>query len=390
MGSQLGYEVDLVKSLARMASALAGLVLVAAVSGCGSGKPAAITVTVNTTPPATIAAVPSFASVVARVRSGIVRIETDDCTGGAIGTGFLLSPRLVATVDHVVDGATLIRLKSAGRLAARGTVIGADPARDLALIRASAPIRGYHFRLATGAPQLGEDVSALGFPLGLPLTVTRGSVSGNGRTIPIDGLRRRDLVQTDAAVNPGNSGGPLIADDGTVVGLIDLGTTQANGLAFAVSSEVAEPLLRAWQTAPQPIAAASCSSTQTQTPLAAPPTSTPSSGDAAAARNAVYTYWSYLQLGEYRAAFGVLSPSEQQSLGGIGKWLAYYANDPVVSVNVTLSPASVSGNSASVEIASLQTVGASTGCKTWTGSYRLVRSGSGWLIDYARLSPTSC
>jgi serine protease Do len=327
--------------------------------------------------------------VVARVRSGIVRIETDDCTGGAIGTGFLLSPRLVATVDHVVDGATLIRLKLAGKLAAHGTVIGADPARDLALIRADAPIKGYRFRLAARAPQLGEDVSALGFPLGLPLTVTRGSVSGNGRTIPIDGLRRRDLVQTDAAVNPGNSGGPLIADDGTVVGLIDLGTTQANGLAFAVSSQVAEPLLRAWQTAPQPVAAASCP-TQTQTQLAAPPASTPSSGDAAAAQSAVYTYWSYLQLGDYRAAFSVLSPTEQQSLGGIGKWLTYYANDPVVSVNVTLSPASVSGNSASVNIASLQTVGASTGCKNWTGSYRLIRSGTGWLIDYARLSPTSC
>lgn len=371
---------------------LVGLALVAAASGCGSSKPAAITVTTTTmirTTPATTT-VPSFAGVVARVRSGIVRIETDDCSGGAIGTGFLLSPRLVATVDHVVDGATLIKLKSGGKLAARGTVIGADPARDLALIRADAPIRGYHFRLATRAPQLGEDVSALGYPLGLPLTVTRGSVSGSGRTIPIDGLRRRSLVQTDAAVNPGNSGGPLIADDGTVVGLIDLGTTQANGLAFAVSSQVAEPLLRAWQTAPQPTAAASCSSTQTQTQIAAPPTSTPSSGDGAAARNAVYTYWSYLQLGEYRAAFGVLSPSEQQSLGGIGKWLAYYANDPVVSVDVTLSPASVSGNSARVDIASLQTVGASTGCKNWAGSYRLVRSGSGWLIDYARLSPTSC
>jgi len=97
---------------------------------------------------------------------------------------------------------------------------------------------------------LGDDVAAIGFPLALPLTVTRGSVSGMDRTIPIDGLRRRTLIQTDAAVNPGNSGGPLITDNGAVVGLVDLGTTQANGLAFAVSSQVARPLVQAWQAAP--------------------------------------------------------------------------------------------------------------------------------------------
>jgi S1-C subfamily serine protease len=91
------------------------------------------------------------------------------------------------------------------------------------------------------------------------LTVTKGSVSGLGRTIPIANVKRRQLVQTDAAVNPGNSGGPLLATDtGKVIGLVDLGSEQANGISFAVSSGVAGPLLRAWQIAPQPVAAAYC------------------------------------------------------------------------------------------------------------------------------------
>ena len=93
----------------------------------------------------------------------------------------------------------------------------------------------------------------MGFPLGLPLSVSRGSVSGSGRNIPIDGETRRNLVQTDAAVNPGNSGGPLFSSTGEVVGLVDLGTSQAQGLAFAVSSRVAAPLLDAWRSSPQPV-----------------------------------------------------------------------------------------------------------------------------------------
>ena len=97
------------------------------------------------------------------------------------------------------------------------------------------------------------------------------------RTIPIDGLRRRTLIQTDAAVNPGNSGGPLITDNGAVVGLVDLGTTQANGLAFAVSSMVARPLVQAWQAAPQPVSAGACPS---QAPPSAQAVAPPSSGTA--------------------------------------------------------------------------------------------------------------
>lgn len=360
-------------------------------SGCGSSTPSVVTVTETATTTPTTTTTPTFADLVAKVRSGVVRIETNDCSGGAIGTGFLITPRLVATVEHVIDGASSITLKRNGKVLAHGTVIGADSVRDLALVRSDAPISGYRFKLATRAPQLGEDVAALGFPLGLPLTVTRGSVSGSDRTIPIDGLRRRNLVQTDASVNPGNSGGPLMANDGSIVGLIDLGTTEANGLAFAVNALVAKPLLQAWQQAPQPVAATtSCGTPSAPSSEAAAPPPPSSTSDASAAQNAVYTYWSDLQLNDYRAAFDFLSPSEQSSLGGLNTWLNYYANDPVISVNVNLDNASLSGNTATVPISYLETVGGSTGCKDWTGSYTLIHSGSNWLINYANLHSTGC
>jgi len=205
---------------------------------------------------------PLLSQLVARVRSGVVRVEVETCEGSGVGTGFLLGPRLVASVEHVVDGAVRITLKRGGKALGSATVIGSDAARDLALLRTARPLSGSYLKLASRPPRLGEEVVALGYPLGLPLSVTRGLVSGTDRTIPIEGVNRRRLVQTDAAVNFGNSGGPLIsAESGEVVGIVDLGTTEANGIAFAVSAEVAAPLLQAWRLAPQPVRQVSCART---------------------------------------------------------------------------------------------------------------------------------
>jgi hypothetical protein len=227
----------------------------------------------------------SVPDLVAKLRSGVVKIEVLTCDGGGQGTGIILSRRLVATVEHVIDGAAVITIKRAGKVLSTATVIGADPARDLALLRTSRPLDDYRLEFASRSPRLAEDVAALGFPLGLPLSVTRGSVSGLDRRILIDGINRRNLVQTDAALNQGNSGGPLIATaGGEVVGLVDAGLEQANGISWAVSSKVARPLLEAWKAAPQPLPMVSCGgveptlppSPQPPPPPPAPPPPAPS------------------------------------------------------------------------------------------------------------------
>ena len=233
-------------------------VVVATAAGCGgSGSDDSTSPTTATTAATTEERPTSFADIVDEVRSGVVRIEVETCEGTGTGTGFLVGPNLIATVEHVVNGATAIELKRSSRSLGTATVVGEDRARDLALLRTSVPVKGYRFTLADRAPRLGEDVAALGYPLGLPFSVTRGSVSGSDRSIPIDGVTRRKLIQTDAAVSPGNSGGPLLVPGSKeVVGLVDLDATVADGIAFAVSAEVARPLLQAWQVAPQPIALA--------------------------------------------------------------------------------------------------------------------------------------
>jgi S1-C subfamily serine protease len=162
----------------------------------------------------------SFPQIIADVRSGVVKIENATCDANYEGTGILIGPRLVATVEHVVADAHEITLRQGGQSVATATVIGRDPERDVALLRASKPLSGHVFHFSPRSVALGEDVAAIGFPFRLPLTVTRGSVSGKGRNINVDDVPRRRLVQTDAAVNPGNSGGPLVsAISGDVLGL---------------------------------------------------------------------------------------------------------------------------------------------------------------------------
>src|SRR5262249_1331511 len=151
------------------------------------------------------------------------------------------------------DGASAITIKRDGKILTSATVIGSDTDADVALLRTDAPISGFRFKLADRRPRLAEDVAAIGFPLGLPLSVDPGTVSGSDRTVEIDGIKRTQVIQTDAALNPGNSGGPLISvADGRVVGLVDLKNLDASGVGFAVSTDVAQPLIDAWTLAPQP------------------------------------------------------------------------------------------------------------------------------------------
>jgi S1-C subfamily serine protease len=253
----------------------AGVLLLVALAGCGGGSDSpreeAATQPEQTTTVATSATLPPTTSTtaaptttgveerrelvetIADVRSGVVRINVRGCDGSGSGTGIIVSPTHIVTVEHVISGASRITLERSRNLLGQAEVIGFDRDRDLALLRLKKPISGYRFRFAERQPRLGEEVAAVGYPFGLPLSVSRGTISGLARTIPIDGIKRRALIQTDAAVNPGNSGGPLLAvSTGEVVGLVDLGTTEANGIAFAVSGVVASALVNAWRNAPQP------------------------------------------------------------------------------------------------------------------------------------------
>lgn len=174
---------------------------------------------------------------------------------GALGSGFVVDQRGdIVTNDHVVQGATDIRVGFSGGARYPAKVIGADPSSDIAVIRVQAPSSALHPLVfaSSGSVQVGDPVYAIGNPFGLERTMTAGIVSATGRDIQApNGLPIRDAVQTDAPINHGNSGGPLLDRFGHVIGVnaqIEGGTVDANvGVGFAIPStsarSVAEQLI---------------------------------------------------------------------------------------------------------------------------------------------------
>jgi S1-C subfamily serine protease len=186
----------------------------------------------------------TVAGVVDQVGPAVVRVEQPPAKGqrGGLGSGVVISPDgLVLTNSHVVGGGRRVRLTFAEGDSAEATVLGDDPDTDLALLSAEAPHGTPAARLGDSKTlRRGHVVVAIGNPLGFEWTVTAGVVSALGRSLRGgNGRLIDDVIQTDAALNPGNSGGPLVASDGSVVGINTAMIGGANGLCFAVSSNTA-------------------------------------------------------------------------------------------------------------------------------------------------------
>src|SRR3954447_16056779 len=132
--------------------------------------------------------------------SGVLRVESRGCGRAMLGSGFLVDRRHLVTAAHVADSLGGIALRRSGRLVSHGTLVGADSARDLALIKLDRSVDGHAFALSTREPRRGGRVTAVGYPSGAPLVQAQGSVLGTATTLPSPGFARRPLIQTDAVV----------------------------------------------------------------------------------------------------------------------------------------------------------------------------------------------
>ncbi len=162
----------------------------------------------------------------------------------SLGSGFIFnaSEGLVVTNHHVVAKAQQVKVRLSDRRELTATLLGSDPAIDLALLRVQPATKLRE--VVTGDSdqlQVGDWVLAIGNPFGLSQTVTVGIVSALSRTIgagPYD-----DFIQTDASINPGNSGGPLFDMQGRVVGINTAIHREGHGIGFAIPMSMARPLL---------------------------------------------------------------------------------------------------------------------------------------------------
>jgi putative serine protease PepD len=207
------------------------------------------------------ATAPSATQIYQRDAKGVVSIKVLTSEGEDEGTGIVLNESgLILTNDHVVKGARSITIDASGssNTTRDATLVGEEANKDLALIRVDPSGLGLKaLTLASSSSvQVGDTVYAIGTPYGLEETFTKGIVSALGREISApDGSKITGAIQTDAALNPGNSGGPLLNEQGEVIGVnsqiasdaasVEGSQPGSTGVGFAIASDTVVSAVRA-------------------------------------------------------------------------------------------------------------------------------------------------
>ncbi len=199
---------------------------------------------------------PAAVTAYGSIRLGLVVIESKQPGAGGtedLGSGVIIDTRGdILTALHVVQGASRIEVSFYDGTTGTALIKSADPSDDIAVLTAAALPRVVAPAVLGSSPEIGDEVFAVGNPLGLDGSLTAGVVSGLNRTFRLaDGRTLSGMIQFDAAVNPGSSGGPLLNTQGQVIGIVTglanpAGTDNFAGIGFAV------PIATAGQSAGAP------------------------------------------------------------------------------------------------------------------------------------------
>jgi len=194
-------------------------------------------------------ALDAFSQVVVRVaetlRPAVVNLRAQRGDRGGSGSGVLFTPDgFLLTNHHVVQGSRRLRVRLHDGEEIPGHVVGADPWTDLAVVQAESTELPFAAFGDSAALKVGQLVVAIGSPYGFESTVTAGVVSALARTLrSVTGHLVDNIIQTDAALNPGNSGGPLVDSRGRVIGINTAIIQPAQGICFAIPINAAKHIL---------------------------------------------------------------------------------------------------------------------------------------------------
>lgn len=315
-----------------------------------------------------------FAGLFDDVGTGVFMVQATTCAGSGVGSAFLVGDRLVMTAAHVVTEAASVVVVQDGDVVHPAVVLGTDEANDIALLEISGDVSGHRFDLAEAPSAPGEDIAVIGHPLGDPLTITSGTASRVDEDLWPD-------FQMDVSVNPGNSGGPVIRNDGAVVGMTVARRPDAEGMAYAVRVELLAERLADPGLLVEPAVA------QCETPLGpeegydVPVTPSPDAlSDAVATTLA--GYFDGINTGDYQWAFDQLSPRRQGDLSvdefAAGLVTSYDFGFEVRSLDETEAGALVWLEFVSIQAPEFGPDGEA--CTSWSLDYELIWDATGYLL----------
>jgi hypothetical protein len=321
-----------------------------------------------------------------QVGDGVVRIGVVGCKGASVGSGLLVSPTVVLTVNHVVEGGAWFSVRT-GRTAVSAHVIAAEPDRELALLRLQRPIEGHVFSFARTAPDVGTDVFALGYPGGKPLSQTAGTVSGLDRRQDVEDHEIAGMLQFDAAIAGGNSGGPVVDAAGQVVGLTEAHEPDEQNTNYAVSGRDAAAFVQHNRQLSKSMDVTTC-----ELPVASVQDLVAVDTSAADAWDAAWRlarYFRAIDSGDYESAWNLTTRRMRGSYDGFPGFAEAESTSTVLDVHVLdVEPVDDLTDRAHVVFASLQdAVHAPTGtdqtCSVWAITYDLRLDSGFWQIDTA-------
>lgn len=352
-----------------------------------------------TAPPA------EWADVVEKVRESTVRLEVSTCDNRrGMGSGFIVGRNLIMTAAHVVDEAGSVSLQADG-LVSTARVIHFDYAADVALLRSEKSLADRALTLASDKPRLGTELAVLGFPNWVQdLRVTRGVVSSLDYQLSYPGFTIENPVMvTDAAINGGNSGGPVIDRTGAVIGLVTGKTvlladskTVSEGTAYAVPSSDLDDRLADWRSdEPGEGPCGDEPGDDEDAPLIRAENRS-SQADAADLTQALALHGENINRSDYDAAFEMFTASMQRRQGSVDTWSSGLKTSLWISLSV--DEVRRAGDTAAVKVRFRTEQDRRYGpdgetCSNWTQTRTMKLEGDTWLIDRVKNaagSPAAC